>query len=156
MCQLAPGYKSLSNHCAMLMKTQVHRLSLDLRRGTLGFAILANFSCGISVILILNCGIGHVLNEQGTGYEYLKSIELNPYLNVLTNNSQISKPTNVWMLFQMTGPIFNSIDFKYSYPVPRLFRTWPIVVFAKPAGCIFFWSTIFGIKTYPSLFSNLF
>ena len=27
------------------------------RRGTLGFAVLANFSCGISVILILNCGI---------------------------------------------------------------------------------------------------
>ena len=28
-----------------------------LWRGTLGFAVLANFSCGISVILILNCGI---------------------------------------------------------------------------------------------------
>ena len=27
------------------------------RTGTLGFAVLANFSCGISVILILNCGI---------------------------------------------------------------------------------------------------
>ena len=31
--------------------------SLPSLRGTLGFAVLANFSCGISVILILNCGI---------------------------------------------------------------------------------------------------
>ena len=31
-----------------------------------------------------------------------------------------------------------------------------IAVFSKPAGCVFFtfWSTIFGIKTYPSLFSD--
>ena len=56
-------------------------------RGTLGFAVLANFSCGFSVILIVNCGVA---------------------------------------------------------------------VFSKPAGCVFFmfWSTIFGIKTYPSLFSD--
>ena len=42
--------------------------------------------------------------------------------------------TNFWMLFQMTCPIFNSIDIEYSYqekicsyPVPCSFRTWPIV-----------------------------
>ena len=31
-----------------------------------------------------------------------------------------------------------------------------IAVFSKPAGCVFFtfWSTIFGIKPYPSLFSD--
>ena len=41
--------------------------------------------------------------------------------------------TNFWMLFQMTCPIFNSIDIEHlyqekicSYPVPRSFRTWPI------------------------------
>ena len=41
--------------------------------------------------------------------------------------------TNFWMLFQMTCPIFNSIDTEYwhqekicSYPVPCSFRTWLI------------------------------
>ena len=41
--------------------------------------------------------------------------------------------TNFWMLFQMTSPIFNSIDTEYShqekicsYPVPCSFKTWPI------------------------------
>ena len=41
--------------------------------------------------------------------------------------------TNFWMLFQMTCPIFNSIDIEYSYqekifsyPVSCSFRTWPI------------------------------
>ena len=31
-----------------------------------------------------------------------------------------------------------------------------IAVLSKPAGCVFFtfWSTIFGTKTYPSLFSD--
>ena len=44
------------------------------------------------------------------------------------------KFTNFWMLFQMTCPIFNSIDIEYSYqekicsyPVPCSFRTWPMV-----------------------------
>ena len=33
-----------------------------------------------------------------------------------------------------------------------------IAVFSKPAGCVFFrfWSTIFGTKTYPSLFNEYF
>ena len=33
-----------------------------------------------------------------------------------------------------------------------------IAVFSKPAGCVFFtlWSTIFGTKTYPSLFNEHF
>ena len=41
--------------------------------------------------------------------------------------------TNFWILFQMTCPIFNSIDIEHSYqekiclyPVPCSFRTWPI------------------------------
>ena len=41
--------------------------------------------------------------------------------------------TNFWMLFQMTCPIFNSIDIECSYqekicsyPVSCSFRTWPI------------------------------
>ena len=41
--------------------------------------------------------------------------------------------TNFWMLFQITCPIFNSIDIEClyqekicSYPVPCSFRTWPI------------------------------
>ena len=44
------------------------------------------------------------------------------------------KFTNFWMLFQITCPIFNSIDIECSYqekicsyPVPCLFRTWPIL-----------------------------
>ena len=46
---------------------------------------------------------------------------------------KFGKFTNFWMLFQMTCPIFNSIDIEYScqekicsYPVPCSFRTWPI------------------------------
>ena len=33
-----------------------------------------------------------------------------------------------------------------------------IAVFSKPVGCVFltFWSTIFGTKTYPSLFNEYF
>ena len=33
-----------------------------------------------------------------------------------------------------------------------------IAVFSKPAGCVFlaFWSSIFGTKTYPSLFNEYF
>ena len=48
---------------------------------------------------------------------------------------KFGKFTNFWMLFQMTGPIFNSIDIEYSYqekicsyPVPCSFRTWPILL----------------------------
>ena len=44
--------------------------------------------------------------------------------------------TNFWMLFQMTCPIFNSIDIECSqqgkicsYSVPCSFRTWPISLF---------------------------
>ena len=47
---------------------------------------------------------------------------------------KFGKFTNFWMLFQMTGSIFNSIDIEYlyqekicSYPVPCSFRTWPIM-----------------------------
>ena len=46
--------------------------------------------------------------------------------------------TNFWMLFQMTCPIFNSIDIECShqekirsYPVPCSFRTWPITYFLE-------------------------
>ena len=48
---------------------------------------------------------------------------------------KFGKFTNFWMLFQMTCPIFNSINTEYhyqekicSYPVPCSFLTWPIVV----------------------------
>ncbi len=48
---------------------------------------------------------------------------------------KFGKFTNFWMLFQMTCPIFNSIDTEYSYqekicsyPVPCSFRTWPILL----------------------------
>ena len=59
---------------------------------------------------------------------------------------KFGKFTNFWMLFQMTYPIFNSIDFECSYqekicsyPVPCSFRTWPI-----------------NLKSsYPSLFKNI-
>ena len=47
--------------------------------------------------------------------------------------TKFGKFTNFCMLFQMTCPIFNSIDTEYlyqekicSYPVPCSFRTWPI------------------------------
>ena len=48
---------------------------------------------------------------------------------------KLGKFTNFWMLFQMTCPIFNSIDIECSYqekicsyPVPCSFRTWPIIL----------------------------
>ena len=37
--------------------------------------------------------IGHVLNEQGTGYEYLKSIELKNWAGPLKEHPNISKIT---------------------------------------------------------------
>ena len=37
--------------------------------------------------------IGHVLNEQGTGYEYLKSIELKKEARHLQEHPNISKFT---------------------------------------------------------------
>ena len=49
--------------------------------------------------------------------------------------------TNFWMLFQMTCPIFNSIDIECSYqekicsyPVPCSFRTWPIITNSRGGG----------------------
>ena len=42
--------------------------SLSLLRGTLGFAILDNSSCGISVILISKCGIAVISEPAGWGF----------------------------------------------------------------------------------------
>ena len=41
---------------------------LIMKRGTLGFAVLDNFSCDISVILILNYGIAVFSNFAGCGF----------------------------------------------------------------------------------------
>ena len=46
---------------------------------------------------------------------------------------KFGKVTNVWMLFKVTGQSFNSIDFKYLYPVPCSFRTW--VMEAHSSAC---------------------
>ena len=64
----------------------------DARTGTRGFPPF--FPRGLSrgsSRQVLNCTISHVLNEQGTGYKYLKSIELKNGSCHLKDHPKISK-----------------------------------------------------------------
>ena len=82
-------------------------------------------------------GMVHLVWIGGTGVlqSILSSLILKVYHAFAFKSITIKfgKFTNFWMLFQMTCPIFNSIDIEYSYqekicsyPVPCSFRTWPI------------------------------
>ena len=82
-------------------------------------------------------GIVHLVWIGGTGVlqSILSSLILKVYHGFAFKPVTIKfgEFTNFWMLFQMTSPIFNSIDIEYShqekcsYPVPCSFRTWPIM-----------------------------
>ena len=51
--------------------------------------------CNMQFLWIGLKRIGHVLNEQGTGYEYLKSIELKNEARHLKEHPNISKFTSL-------------------------------------------------------------
>ena len=87
-------------------------------------------------------GIVHLVWIGGTGVlqSILSSLILKVYHAFAFKPITIKfgEFTNFWMLFQMTCPIFNSIDIKClyqekicSYPVPCSFRTWPNPPYAK-------------------------
>ena len=82
-------------------------------------------------------GMVHLVWIGGTGVlqSILSSLILKVYHAFAFKPITIKfgKFPNFWMLFQMTCTIFNSIDIECSYqekicsyPVPCLFRTWPI------------------------------
>ena len=73
-------------------------------------------------------GMVHLVWIGGTGVlqSILSSLILKVYHAFAFKPITIKfgKFTNFWILFQMTCPIFNSIDNECSYPVPCSFRTW--------------------------------
>ena len=64
------------------------------------FAHMLEAATNESVSWVVGVIIGHVLNEQGTGYEYLKSIELkngSRHLKEHPNISKLTKFESYWL-----------------------------------------------------------